>query len=285
MNTNTDRKHKSAGNTIRSRCWILTIFNINEVKHDPKAIYECWCNDTCKDGRPHMHQVYYFSNAVSFKRIQAIYGNAHIETAKNVHDAIHYILDNKNGRKTNIQELGDKPHDTRFKTIKELSLVNDDEVPPYLYSAYSKYKNKPKAIKLNDWNKNVKVIYISGPSGIGKSNKAFEIMSKNNVESFDEISYENGFYIGISDDCKVCVFDDFRDSRMKPDEFIRFIDYRKHTMNIKGGQVLNNYELIIITSIKRIDELYKNVKDEQREQWIRRMEVIDLTPIDEDIYL
>lgn len=69
---------------------------------------------------------------------------------------------------------------------------------------------------------------------------------------------------------------------MKPDEFIRFIDYRRHTMNIKGGQVVNDYEFIIITSIKPIDELYKNCKDEQREQWIRRLNIIDMRPIDND---
>ena len=53
-------------------------------------------------------------------------------------------------------------------------------------------------------------------------------------------------------------------------------------MNIKGGQVINDYELIIITSIKPVDELYKNVKEEQREQWLRRLDIIDMRPIDED---
>ena len=52
-------------------------------------------------------------------------------------------------------------------------------------------------------------------------------------------------------------------------------------MNIKGGQIIKNYELIIITSIKDIDRLYSNVRDEQREQWMRRMDIINLSPADE----
>ena len=148
------------------------------------------------------------------------------------------------------------------------------------YQTYMKIKARPKHIKASEWLKKVKVYYIFGPSGIGKSTRAHELIGDN---EFDEVSYENGFYIGATDDCKCCVFDDFRDSRMKPDEFIRFIDYRRHTMNVKGGQIMNNYELIIITSIKPIDELYRNVRDEQREQWMRRIEVIDLTPIDIDL--
>ena len=276
------------GNTIsrpskKNRCYILTIFN-HDIKHDEKAIYECWCDDTCKDGKPHKHQVLYFKNPVSFKRIQKLYGDAHIEQAHSVDDAIHYILDNKNGRKHNIQEIGKRPEKHLFKKMSDFKDVDSDDIPPYLYGSYSKYKHKPKPLKTLDWLKTVKVYYISGPSGIGKSSKAYEIMIKNNVEEFDEISFENGFYIGATSEARCCVFDDFRDSRMKPDEFIRFIDYRRHTMNIKGGQLLNNYDLIIITSIKPLDEIYKNCKEEQREQWIRRIEHIDLTPIDSDAF-
>lgn len=202
----------------------------------------------------------------------------------NIEDAIHYITDNKNGRKHNIVEEGTRPCKHKFQSMKELKDEDSDDVPPYFYSAYSKYKNKPKPIKVKDWNKNVKVFYISGPSGIGKSTKAYNIMLENNIEEFDEINYENGFYLGTSRDAKCCVFDDFRDSKMKPDEFIRFIDYRRHTMNIKGGQQLNNYELIIITSIKSLESIYSNCRDEQREQWMRRIEHIDLS-VDNDAFI
>ena len=276
-------KNSQGGNTNtpckKNRCYILTIFN-DELKHFDKAIYECWCDDTCKDGKPHKHQVIYFKNPISFKTIKKSYPTAHIEFAHNVEDAIHYILDNKNGRKNNIEELGKRPHKHTFEKMSDLKDEDSDDIPPFLYSAYSKYKNKPRPIKTSEWMKKVKVYYISGPSGIGKSTKAYDLLVENGIEEFDEISYDNGFYIGCSG-AKACVFDDFRDSRMKPDEFIRFIDYRRHTMNIKGGQVLNNYELIIITSIKSLNAIYSNVSyGEQKQQWLRRIEHIQL--IDKD---
>ena len=208
--------------------------------------------------------------------------SAHIEVCHDVADSITYVLTNANGRKHSVQERGQRPAKHHFKSMKDLKDENSDDIPPYMYSAYSKYKNKPKPMKTSDWLKQVKVYYIAGPSGIGKSTKAYEILCENNVEEFDEISYENGFYLGATHNTKACVFDDWRDSRMKPDEFIRFIDYRRHTMNIKGGQLTNNYELIIITSIKPLELIYRNISEEQREQWTRRIEYIDLTPIDED---
>nr|WCD56378.1 MAG: replication associated protein [Cressdnaviricota sp.] len=278
-------RNSQGGNTstpcLKSRAYILTIFE-GEIIHFDKSIYECWCDDTCEDGKPHKHHLIYFKNPISFKTIKKVYPKAHIERCHSIEDSINYIMLNEKGRKFNIEERGKRPQKHKFETMADLKDEDSDDIPPYMYSAYSKYKHKPKPIKTSEWLKHVKVYYISGPSGIGKSSKAYDLLVEHNIEEFDEISYENGFYLGATGAAKACIFDDFRDSRMKPDEFIRFIDYRRHTMNIKGGQVVNDYEFIIITSIKPVEELYKNVKEEQREQWLRRLDVIDLTPIDED---
>lgn len=279
-------KNSQDGNTIavlpfqKSRAYIITIFN-DELKHFDKAIYECWCNDTCKDGKPHMHQVIYFKNPISFKSVKKVYPTAHIERCHNIEDAIHYILDNKNGSKFNITESGKRPEKHKFEKMSDFKDVDSDDIPPYMYSAYSKYKNRPKKLKVDEWHKDIKVFYISGPSGIGKSKKAFELMKANNVEEFDEIKYENGFYNGVSDGIGCAVYDDFRDSVMKANEFINLIDYNIHNLNIKGGNVKNKYNLIIITSIIRLDDLYKKMPTEAREQWMRRVEYIDLYVDDE----
>lgn len=66
---------------------------------------------------------------------------------------------------------------------------------------------------------------------------------------------------------------------MKPKEFIKLIDYNSQQMNVKGGCVMNRFKLIIITSIIRPADIYRGVYDEEaREQWMRRMQVIDLWP-------
>lgn len=83
----------------------------------------------------------------------------------------------------------------------------------------------------------LKVYWISGKSGIGKTTKAFEILKQylKKNEKFDMIKYRNGFYLGASDKNKACLYDDWRDNDMKPEELLHLIDYNKHMLNIKGG--------------------------------------------------
>ncbi|UPW41816.1 replication associated protein [Peromfec virus RodF5_42] len=266
----------------RSRCFILTIFN-DSVKHFKNAIYECWCDDTCKDGRPHKHHVIYFKNQVSFSTIKKIYPTAHIECVRSVYDAINYIKSNKNGRKHNIEEIGNEPKDMRFKTVKEIKECdNPDELDWKQYNVWKKIQDeKSNDIDIDDWYKDIDIYYIHGPSGVGKSLKAKEIAKDYTCilpKKVNIVKYENGFYNGVGSDAKIAIYDDFRDSHMKASEFVNFIDYNKHTMNIKGGQKTNEYQLIIITSVQSPDDIYKNMVGEPRKQWMRRMNVIDMTP-------
>ena len=144
-------------------------------------------------------------------------------------------------------------------------------------------------INVANWNKHIEVYWIQGPSGIGKSEKAWELIKTwyqdhliddEEQMTFDEIKYNShsGFYLGIDleEENKVAIFDDFR-ARMLPEEFINLIDYRRHKLEIKGGHIVNNYELIIFTTIQHFDRIYSNVENyEMREQWTRRVKVIDL---------
>ena len=133
-------------------------------------------------------------------------------------------------------------------------------------------------IDIEDWGKSVKVYWIQGESGVGKTNMAKQIVRDNKHifgSKFNRVKYENGFWSGIGS-AKIAIYDDFRDGHMKPSEFINFIDYNKHYMNIKGGSVLNNYELIIITTVQKLERIYGNVDGEPRQQWTRRINIIDM---------
>lgn len=171
-------------------------------------------------------------------------------------------------------------------------LEDPNELPAVFYNTFKKIRSeKRNRISIATWRKGVKVYYIQGPSAIGKSQKAEELiklwyMNKGIEEEdqmyFDEVKYDkNGFYQGICEDnpCEVAVFDDFRAGIMKPEEFINLIDYRVHNLNIKGGSVKNKYQLIIFTSVQKLRDIYKNVESfERREQWERRIEVVDMYP-------
>lgn len=169
--------------------------------------------------------------------------------------------------------------DFSVKVLKEMD--KPDEIPAQLYNTYRKIKRDTTVTRARDFRKNVKVYWIQGPSGIGKTNKAIEIATEfedlyNCGTNF--IKYENGFYLGVNEMAKVAIYDDFRDSHMKPSEFINLIDYNKHWLNIKGDSILNNYLVIIITSVQKLNRIYGNVDDEPRAQWERRIEVIDMFP-------
>ena len=171
------------------------------------------------------------------------------------------------------------------------NMDNPDELPAVLYNTYTKIRaERSKRLTLGSWRKNVQVYYIQGPSAIGKSEKAEELIKKyyqdkgieeENEMYFDEVKYINGFYTGVNLEypTEVAIFDDFRAGNMKPEEFINLIDYRIHNMNVKGTEAKNNYKLIIFTSVQRLASIYKNVEDyERREQWERRIKVINMYP-------
>lgn len=163
--------------------------------------------------------------------------------------------------------------------LKELS--DDDELPAVFYNTWKKVKRDNQVVRARDYRKNIKVYWIQGPSGVGKTNKAIDLATEfEEVHDCgtDFIKFVNGFYLGTTTNSRVAIYDDFRDNHMSASEFINLIDYNKHWMNIKGDSFLNNYNLIIITSVQKFSRIFRNVDDEPRAQWERRVEVIDMFP-------
>ena len=175
--------------------------------------------------------------------------------------------------------------------LEQIDRENVDELPAIFYNTWNKIRQqRANRLSLGSWRKPIKVYYIQGPSAIGKSERAEEIVrtwyadrgvSDPDQMFFDELKYINGFYMGVNelDPCKVAIFDDFRAGIMKPEEFINLVDYRIHNLQIKGGSVKNKYELIIFTSVQKLSSIYRNVEDfERREQWERRITLINMYP-------
>lgn len=164
-----------------------------------------------------------------------------------------------------------------FLTIKDVLLMDKEgrkNLPLMYYNIIDRINiSEESTLTPKSMYKNVKVYYISGESGIGKTKYAKYLIGN---KSFCILKYENGFWIGAQPKCKIALYDDWRDSHMKPSEFLNFIDYNKQIMNVKGGFILNSYELIIITSIFRLSDIYEFVNDESRYQWERRIKEIHL---------
>ena len=177
-----------------------------------------------------------------------------------------------------FEEWGEEPHQGLTNTIKDLKEVNDpNELNWIQYNTWLKVHNND--LDVEDMRKDVEVYYISGPSGIGKTERAKQIIRDNKDKYGTKLTlakFDGQFWHNVHSDGKILLYDDFRDSHMKASEFINLIDYNIQPMNIKGSTVLNNYKLIIITSIQNINDIYHNLYGEPREQWIRRIKVIEL---------
>ena len=163
------------------------------------------------------------------------------------------------------------------KTINDVIKMESEqrkELPLAYYNIVQKIENEEKKnIKGTDYFKQVKVWYIWGDSGVGKTKYAIEKIGE---REFNEVKFDGNFWHQINENCDICLYDDWRDSHMKTSEFINFIDYNRHCMNVKGGSVRNNYKEIYITTVQSPDEIYKNVSGEPRKQWERRMNVIHI---------
>lgn len=276
----------------RSRKFFVTYWTPKEILWDEKIMkYACKCDDHCSDehdGKWHGHYFVYYNNPRTWNDIKSYYGNdAHVEIPKCNSACIKYILGQGDHAesKSNIVEMGEMPCDNgKHLTYREAINISEENLQELTLADALMVKkiqaidSESSKIQINDWHKDIKVTYICGPSGIGKSLKAIEILKNEGVKEFSIVKFENPFYHGVTDGKGVAIYDDFRDSHMKASEFINFIDYNKHKMNVKGGSVMNNFKRIIITSVQRPEELYRNMDEEPKKQWLRRIEVINLFP-------
>ena len=289
-NTYNGTEQKKNVHSPRARAWMITTFDKNErdIKHD-KTIYDLRCDDSTKPengNKWHAHIILYFKNQVSFNTIKKLFPTAHIEKAKDIYDAIGYIKNNVNGRKSIYYEKGEEPKNTRFATVKELKEINDPSLLDWKqYNTWHKIHENDE-IDVDEWKKEVEVFYISGPSGSGKTEKAKDIIRNKKSKYGSKLSlvkFDGNFWHGVKSEGVICVYDDFRDSHMKASEFINFIDYNIQLMNVKGGTVKNNYKLIIITSIQPMNQIYRNMNGEPRKQWERRIHEIVLNDESDEI--
>ena len=270
-----------AKNSKSAKGFQLTV-NEEDVFDDVLSYLRGLCPNyliACKEKAPttghvHFHVYVQFPNArrLSMKKLCG----AHIEVCRGSPEQnIKYIK--KDG--DIVCEEG-SPRLNYVPSIKHMKEMTHDErecLNANLYNIVQKVEEKEsKYIRVDDYFKDVQVFYVYGDSGAGKTKWCIMDMKKENLSVFNEVKYDGSFWHGVTEDCSVCLYDDWRDSHMKPAEFINFIDYNKHVMNVKGGSVRNNYSRIYITSVQSPEEIYKNVAGEPRKQWERRMKIINI---------
>lgn len=290
MDTEVVDTPSSISNTNRTVCYRARAFQftLNEIdKYETlKSIISskksCDYYISCKEiapttGHEHIHMYAHFRNPYRLCK-EIVNLNIHIEKCdKSPARNIAYI--EKDGNI--LDEWGIRPSQGMHTVGELMELESPKDLKSHEYNTWMKIHTViDNDIDIEDWHKEVKIYYIFGPSGIGKTEKAKQIVrdNKNKYGTKVNVVKREGDYWNGTGKAKIAIYDEFRDSSMKPSEFINFIDYNKHQLNIKGGSIINNYELIIITSVQNPKDIYPNVGNEPREQWLRRMEIIDMNP-------
>lgn len=284
------------GNTrpcnAKHRNFLLTIneqslSHYNEIseylKHYKSLNYLLTCEHIGQKNK-HYHTFIQFKSPIKLN-VNELFGS-HIDVSRGTpQQNINYVKceDEKHIRKNIkaklIEEIGTvrKTGNPSINDVKQMTKEEREDLPLSYKNIVDKInEQETNDIDIDDWFKDVKVIYIVGPSGIGKTQKAKEIIRQYGYKKINVVKFDGNFWLGTGT-ADVAIYDDFRDSHMKASEFINFIDYNKQIMNIKGGKKLNEYKLIIITSIQHPKNIYRNIS-EAKKQWMRRIEIIDLNP-------
>ena len=220
-------------------------------------------------GHEHIHCYVQFptSRALSLKKTLG----AHIEKCRgSPQQNVAYVK--KDG--DIIEEIGElrRAGAKSIGEIEKMSKEERKELPAQLYNIVQKIEAKESSNLLvkNIYKENIEVYWYWGESGAGKTRRAMREIGE---KEFNMVKYEDGFWHGLGT-ADIALYDDFRDSHMKPTELINFIDYYVHPMNIKGGSHQNTYHIIYITSLQSPEEIYKNVPEESKKQWLRRIKEI-----------
>lgn len=260
----------------KARAFQLTINNVDAAGDVLKYLrglqsnYLIACREKAPTtGHEHIHVYVQFPtpHALSLKKL----GGAHIEVCRGSPEQnIAYIK--KEG--DIIAEEG-TPRLCYVPSIKEAEKMDKETLKGLNLNFYNIVKKieseKNKKMKGTEYSKTVRVYWLWGESGAGKTSYAIKQIGD---REFNEVKMVGEFWHGVQEDCSIALYDDWRDTHMKPTELINFIDYNRHSMNIKGGSVRNNYEEIYITSLQSPEEIYKNIPEETKKQWLRRIKEI-----------
>lgn len=245
-----------------------------------------------KDGLYHIHNVVTFDSAKRVKRVSDMIGNCHVEEMRGTkEDAEDYIykrgkfeekgekvlavfgdisaIQNNSGSRTDLKQFDEIALKPEFNLNRYLlDHCNNERDEKYLEKRYYRLlaDNAPQ------W-RNVKVIYVEGKAGSGKTRVATEL-------------YPNAFKASVAEKCnfpfdgykgeKVLILDELRPGVFTHAELMQILDGYKLNINVKYGQMVACWDTVIITTAMPLKDWYSDRsdvrgQDNRREQLQRRI--------------
>lgn len=269
------------GTNLRSRNFQFTlnkISNYDGLTNELKKLKTCKFLISCREiapttGHEHIHIYVHFEQPYKLSKKILSYG-AHVEICRgSPKQNIDYI--SKDGNI--IEEWGTRPAQGT-RTVAEMKEMSVDEVSPQYYRIKKQIDEDERSKNTffdmleeirNDNLKAPEIIYITGPSGKGKTYTAYKMaVEKYKNDEIGKLTLNNNFIDIVNENAKCFVIEEFRDSQIRASDFLQLTDKYGYRANTKGGFCTLRPEMIIICSIKHPSTIYH---DEVNTQFMRRI--------------
>lgn len=288
----------------RARKWQVTInhpqeHNINHgtihsLMQEISWKYYCLCDEVGEQGTPHIHLYFVCENAVRFSTVKKLFTSAHIEVAHgSSQENRDYIRKegkylNSDKKETNhidtFEEYGELPLDkaTKNESVSEqvLRMIQDGCSNSEIIQRFPSYGTKIQHLDRmrqtfleekfkNEW-RDVKVTYIYGEAGTGKTRYVMDTYGYENV--YKVTNYENPFdnYRGEP----VLLLDEFYSSLLF-NELLQYLDGYPCRLPARYADKIACFTKVFIISNISLKQQYKNIQYEQPQSWnalIRRID-------------
>lgn len=274
----------------RSRAWCFTIFPatgripddskfaaFNDLYSSCKQIrYLCVGRETCPTtDRQHYQGYIYFTCVKSRTYLQSLLpwaGRFHCEAARGSPESNQryctkegdYIEHGELPRKGNRSDLGLLAQEIiSGKSIETVATEYPSEfiryhggIKAFHHLTHSKARNSAVPVTVHWW---------FGPTGVGKSRKAFETFGDSAYIKMNDKWWDG--YAGQN----IVIFDDYRPNLCPFNELLRILDRYPFRVQLKGSSMELSATTFVITTTSRPEALWHSRTDEQIGQLLRRI--------------
>lgn len=268
----------------KARGWIFTINNPTEQDVPTlawkDAKYVVFQKESGAEGTQHYQGYVLFGSQQRLSAVKKLNGRAHWEPRRGTHEQAKAYCMKEDTRVEPPIELGEEPRPGARSDIERLVELSKDlnnsvkDIIEECPAEFAKYHKAVMAIRaayvpIREWK--TEVHWFWGPTGTGKSKKAFEMTTNPYVHNMSSGKWFCG-YNGQED----VIFDDMRKDTFKYHELLRLFDRYQMQVEVKGGSTNWCPKRIIVTTCLPPDKMYDTREDIG--QLMRRIEIIEHFP-------
>ena len=293
----------------QSRKWMLTINNPQTCELDHERIreilslfspdYFCMADEIATTGTYHTHIFLYSASPIRFNTVKNRFPTAHIEKALGTaQENKDYIQ--KSGKweetekaETSVEgtfyEFGVMPSESEErdpKMHKLLQKVKDgmttteiiEESPSFAFKSRDIDTLREKLLyeRYRSENRNVKVTYLFGASGTGKTSGIYQKHPATDICRITDYGGRNGVRFDAYHGQPVLVFEEFH-SQIPIESMLNYLDIYPLTLPARYSDRVACYSTVYITSNIPLEEQYREIQRCKSETWrafLRRINVV-----------